>query len=1163
MSRTQTLQLLVDRLTPLLGGGAPPLTVTRGGGSSPAFLLSHLVPSAGRTIILLVPEPGDAPQVVAELSFFSRGGVDVLEFPPWDIAPFEQGHPHPDIVGKRLRVLARLASPTPCVVVTPVAALAQRVLPRRVLSSVSELVITGEESPMERVVETVVALGYGAVPIVEDRGTFARRGGILDIFPPDADWPVRLEYFGDTVESIRTFDPLTQRSRDPLEELVILPGRELILTQELLEGFPSRLKRRCDDLEIGADRRRALLEEIQRGHLPPGVEFIQPILYGGMETLLDHAGPAARVVVLDAERVREGIGQVWDEIAHGQRRALEHDQIIPPPDDLYLDRSTLEGIIDGSPLHIDLLSVVNPARETVDLPVTDNGAWRVTGGGNEMLEGLLGRIRGLFDAGVLLLIVCRQSHQGDRLERLLEPHGVTVTRVETPFPFDRLPRGTVCLSTGEISRGFTALPWGVALVAEEEIFGVRQRRRGLSKLREKQIVASLADLKPGDPMVHVDFGIGLYRGLIHLKSGEVEGDFLLLEYAGGDRLYLPVDRLNLVQKYAGGEGADPRIDRLGGSGWEKAKSRARAAAEEMAQELLTIQAARHLHNGTRFSPPDALFREFEAEFAYEETPDQLAAIEDVIADMISDRPMDRLVCGDVGYGKTEVAMRAAFKAVLDGKQVAVLVPTTILAQQHYETFTKRFANHPVTVEVLSRFRPPAVQKEILKRLAKGEVDIIIGTHRLLQSDVTFRDLGLLVVDEEQRFGVSHKEKLKKLRATVDLLTLTATPIPRTLHMAMTGIRDLSIIDTPPVDRLAIKTFVARFSEELIREAVLRELRRGGQVFFVHNRVQTIDAMAEHLKRIVPEATIAIGHGQMDEKELERVMLGFMHGESNLLVCSTIIESGLDIPTANTLIVNRADTFGLSQLYQIRGRVGRSKQRAYAWFLLPPEGTITDDARERLRILQEITELGAGFRIASHDLELRGAGDLLGKSQSGHIAAVGLDLYTELLEEAIHRMKGEERIERVEPEIRLGIPAFIPETYVPQPNQRLILYKKLTQAQDPAEVDDVRQEMIDRFGPIPPATETLFRVMTVRIWLCRLFITELKLAGNTLSCTFHPQTPVSPDTILAMIRKNPKTHHFTPDYSLVVTLRDLSPDAVLRETDRILAELSAGGAYPPG
>jgi len=664
-------------------------------------------------------------------------------------------------------------------------------------------------------------------------------------------------------------------------------------------------------------------------------------------------------------------------------------------------------------------------------------------------------------------------------------------------------------------------------------------------------------------MVHVDFGIGLYRGLIHLKSGGVEGDFLLLEYAGGDRLYLPVDRLNLVQKYAGGEGADPRIDRLGGSGWEKAKSRARAAAEEMAQELLTIQAARHLHNGTRFSPPDALFREFEAEFAYEETPDQLAAIEDVIADMISDRPMDRLVCGDVGYGKTEVAMRAAFKAVLDGKQVAVLVPTTILAQQHYETFTKRFANHPVTVEVLSRFRPPAVQKEILKRLAKGEVDIIIGTHRLLQSDVTFRDLGLLVVDEEQRFGVSHKEKLKKLRATVDLLTLTATPIPRTLHMAMTGIRDLSIIDTPPVDRLAIKTFVARFSEELIREAVLRELRRGGQVFFVHNRVQTIDAMAEHLKRIVPEATIAIGHGQMDEKELERVMLGFMHGESNLLVCSTIIESGLDIPTANTLIVNRADTFGLSQLYQIRGRVGRSKQRAYAWFLLPPEGTITDDARERLRILQEITELGAGFRIASHDLELRGAGDLLGKSQSGHIAAVGLDLYTELLEEAIHRMKGEERIERVEPEIRLGIPAFIPETYVPQPNQRLILYKKLTQAQDPAEVDDVRQEMIDRFGPIPPATETLFRVMTVRIWLCRLFITELKLAGNTLSCTFHPQTPVSPDTILAMIRKNPKTHHFTPDYSLVVTLRDLSPDAVLRETDRILAELSAGGAYPPG
>ncbi|GAB4303354.1 MAG: transcription-repair coupling factor [Desulfuromonadia bacterium] len=1156
MSPLRTLSTLIHRLAASLSGTSPPVTVTRGAGSSPSFLLSHIVPAAGRTVILLLPQQGELAQTAAELSFYSQGGMDVLEFPPWDIAPFEQSHPHPDIVGKRLRTLARLATHAPCIVVTTVGALGQRVLPRRILSTISELVMAGEESPLEWVVETLVTLGYAPVPVVEDRGTFARRGGILDIFPPDADLPVRLEYFGDTVESIRTFDPLTQRSRDHLDELVILPGRELILTRELMERFPSRLKVRCDDLEIGADRRRAFLEEIQRGHLPPGVEFIQPILYDGMETLLDHAGSDARVVVLDPSAIREEIGQLWDEIAHGERRATEHDQIVPPVDSLYLDAHHLSRIVDESPLLFDTLSLVDPLRESIELPVTDNGGWRVVGG-DEMLVGVIDRIRGVFDAGVPLLVVCRHPHQGDRLERLLEPHGVTVARVDAPFPVDRLPRGSVCLVTGGLSRGFTAFPWKIALVAEEEIFGVRQKRRGLSKLREKQIVASLADLKPGDPMVHVDFGIGLYRGLIHLKSGDVEGDFLLLEYGGGDKLYLPVDRLNLVQKYAGGEGAEPRIDRLGGTGWEKAKARARAAAQEMAEELLSIQAARQLHRGTPFSPPDPIFREFEAEFAYEETPDQLAAIEDVIADMVSDRPMDRLVCGDVGYGKTEVAMRAAFKAVLDGRQVAVLVPTTILAQQHYETFTKRFANHPVTVEVLSRFRPPAVQKEILKRLAKGEVDIIIGTHRLLQSDVTFRDLGLLVVDEEQRFGVSHKEKLKKLRATVDLLTLTATPIPRTLHMAMTGIRDLSIIDTPPVDRLAIKTFVARFSEDVIREAVIRELRRGGQVFFVHNRVQTIDAMAAHLRQIVPEATIAIGHGQMEEKELERVMLDFMHGKSNLLLCSTIIESGLDIPNANTLIVNRADTFGLSQLYQIRGRVGRSKQRAYAWFLLPPEGTITDDARERLRILQEITELGAGFRIASHDLELRGAGDLLGKSQSGHIAAVGFDLYTELLEEAIHRMRGEERVERVEPEIKLGVPAFIPETYIPQPNQRLILYKKLTQAQDPAEVDDVRQEMVDRFGPIPPATETLFRIMTIRIHLCRLFITELNLAGSAISCSFHPQTPVSPDTIISLIRKNPATHHFTSDFTLVVTLKDSSVEGVLRGVERLLAELSAG------
>jgi transcription-repair coupling factor (superfamily II helicase) len=655
-------------------------------------------------------------------------------------------------------------------------------------------------------------------------------------------------------------------------------------------------------------------------------------------------------------------------------------------------------------------------------------------------------------------------------------------------------------------------------------------------------------------MVHLDFGVGIYRGLQHLTLGAIEGDFLLLEYAGGDKLYLPVDRISLVQRYVGAEGIEPHVDKLGGAAWDRAKAKAREAIKEMAEELLKIYAARQIQEKNGFSPPDELYREFEASFAFEETPDQLSAIDDVLRDMESSKPMDRLVCGDVGYGKTEVALRAAFKAVMDGKQVAVLVPTTVLAQQHLETFRERFRAYPVAVEMLSRFRSAKEQKTILAEVAKGGVDIIIGTHRLLQKDVAFKDLGLLIVDEEQRFGVTHKERLKKYRSVVDIITLTATPIPRTLYMSLMGIRDLSIIDTPPVDRLAIKTHVARFADELIHEAVLRELRRGGQIFFVHNRVQSIGAMAEHLGRIVPEARIAVAHGQMDEKELERVMLGFMHGETNLLLCTTIIESGLDIPNANTLIVNRADAFGLAQLYQLRGRVGRAKQRAYAYFLIPGEGAISADARERLRILQELTELGAGFRIATHDLEIRGGGDLLGARQSGNIAAVGFELYNELLEEAIRELKGEEMAVRVEPEIKLRIPAFVPEEYVRDPNQRLVIYKKLTQAASTEDIAEVEEELADRFGKLPLATTYLLDVMRLRLRFKALLITEAEFDGRRLVLSFHRQTPVSPDTIIALLRENPRKYQFTPDYRLTSELADTSFDALLAEARNVLIRL---------
>lgn len=1148
----------IIELSRSLAAGKETVVVTGTAGSAPAYLLARLAPLLKRSLLVLTSSSDEASMVQRELLLFSSCSCEVLGFPAWDTGPFEAASPLPEIVGERLRTLSRLMDKRPCLVVAPVAAVAQRLLPRTFLGEIAEYLLPGEETDHEKLIEKLVRLGYSHVPLVEDRGTFARRGGILDLFPPDLTAPVRLEFFGDVVETIRAFDPLSQRSLEPLNELVLLPSRELVLTPATLAGLPSRLKLRCDELEIPADRRRSYLEQLQSGVFPQGIDLLQPLLQPDMQTLFDYLGAGSLTVLIDQDGIREAAAEWFKEVEHGEARALEREQIICRREELYLAPDELDTHLATARLRLPRLAVDEPGIVPCSLPTEENRDLKIAAtSGSEPLQPLVLRLQTWLADGTRILVVCRQKAQADRLIGLLGSHGIPLALSEGSFAAERdRSIRQVTLLLGDISRGFRLPGEQLVVIAEEELFGERIRRRGVSALRQKQILSSLAELKPGDMMVHVDFGVGIYRGLQHLKTGTVEGDFLLLEYAGADRLYLPMDRLNLVQRYVGAEGVEPRVDKLGGPGWEKAKAKARAAVAEMAEELLQIYAARQVGEGTAFSPPDELFREFEAAFAFDETPDQATAIDDVLQDMLSPRPMDRLVCGDVGYGKTEVAMRGAFKAVLDGKQVAVLVPTTILAQQHLETFSNRFRDYPVKLEMLSRFRSPAAQKEILAGVKKGEIDIIIGTHRLLQSDVSFKDLGLLIVDEEQRFGVSHKEKLKKLRATVDLLTLTATPIPRTLHMAMTGIRDLSIIDTPPVDRLSIKTYVSRYSEELIREAVVRELRRGGQVFFVHNRVQTIGAMAEHLHQIVPEAKIAIGHGQMDEKELEKVMLGFMHGESNLLLCTTIIESGLDISNANTLIVNRADTFGLAQLYQIRGRVGRSKQRAYAYLLLPGEGAITPEARERLKILQDLSDLGAGFRIATHDLELRGAGDLLGGRQSGQIAAVGFELYTELLDEAIQQLKGEEKAARVEPEIKLGIPAFIPEDFVRDPNQRLVLYKKLTQAQEENDITDVAAELADRFGRIPPATEYLLRIMGLRLKLQQLLVKEIEHAGGQLTLSFHQQTPVSPDTIIRMIRLQPKKYQFTPDFRLVVMMKDPSFDAVLEEANRLCGELCA-------
>lgn len=1129
-------------------------------GSAPAFLLAGLGNCCRAPLLVVAPTAEIAEEILRESRFYSDHPESVYYFPSWEINPFEQASPHPDVSGERLNTLFALMEGKASMVVLPVSSLMQKVLPRSVLADHSQYLVTGEEVERDSFLRKLVDLGYSMVPLVEDRGCASVRGGIVDIFLPNHEKPVRIEFFGDFVESIRSFDPVTQRSLQPLEELVVLPSREIILSEAVVRDFSGRLKERCDALGIPATRRRELLEQLNNAIYPAGIEYLQPLLHPGLETLFDYAGPGAVVADIDPLAVSGSATSFSEEFFASERKATDKSQIVCEAPDLCLGLEELSSrLSERRRLSIPFLDIAGQDETATVLrfSVQENEDLKLTmsSDSEEVLRPLVERLSLWLEERCGIFIVCHQRSQIQRLEELLSPYNLPLTVSDERCARVNAEHGSgVQLLLGDISRGFRLFEEGLVVIAEEEIFGKRIKRRAISEIRKKQILVSLEELKPGDLMVHLDFGLGVYRGLQHLEFDRIGEDFLLLEYAGGDKLYLPVDRINLVQRYVGAENIQPSLDKLGGVGWEKKKARAREAIEEMAEELLKIYAARQVHEGFAFSPPDELYREFEASFAFEETPDQMRAIDDVLADMQHSKPMDRLVCGDVGYGKTEVAMRGAFKSVMDGKQVAVLVPTTVLAQQHLETFRKRFAAYPVTIEMLSRFRTAKEQKATLARLKTGEVDIVIGTHRLLQKDVCFKDLGLIIVDEEHRFGVSHKEKLKQYRAVVDVLTLTATPIPRTLNMSLAGIRDLSIIDTPPGDRLAIKTFVARFSDELIREAVLRELRRGGQVFFVHNRVQSIGAMAEYLRSLVPEAKLAVGHGQMHEKELEEVMLGFMHGDFNLFLCTTIIESGLDIPAANTMIVNRADSFGLAQLYQLRGRVGRSNQRAYAYFLIPPEGSISQDARERLRIIQELTELGAGFRIATHDLEIRGAGDFLGSRQSGNIAAVGFELYSELLEEAVSKLKGEVVAERIEPEINLKIPAFVPEDYVPDPNQRLIIYKTLVQAAEEEDVNGVGDELLDRFGKLPLPVTYLLQTMKLRIDLRVLLVKRLEFDGKRLLVSFHEKTPVSPDTIIGLIRNAPSIYRFNPDLVLSAAVSDTTFEGILAAARNLLKRL---------
>ena len=1176
-----TANALADRLERFLSGtwtGSKRVQGIQGGAR--AFVLSLTAARARRPILIITPGTREAEALHEDLNFFlgadgatvlSHGGAHL--FPSWEVLPFENLSPHPESIAGRLEALYKLVEePAPILIATP-AALMQRVIAKPALKRAYLYLVAGQDLVRDALIAHLVQWGFQNVPLAEERGDFSVRGGIVDVFSPGYDRPLRLEFDGDRLDSLRRFNPSTQRTERAIEEMVLLPMKEFSLKGTGLEDALRQLDQRALDLEVDRREKNQLLESLRSGIPFPGMEFLAPYFCPGLVPVFSYL-PERTLIWLDgADRVEAEVERFGRLAWERNQNAKEERRLVAPVEALYLnEHEWRDALAPFSLVHGESLTVMAASEQAqaatlnVESYLTSDVRYEAALQGKEAsLAPLVERLK-TWQTGKVIFVAPTRGDAG-RLGELLSHYELDVPLVEGPvrelLDHSELRRAIVC---GHLNQSFRLPEAGLVVLTFDEIFGTRKRQpTAATKNYPSHFLTSLSELKQDDYVVHLDHGIGVYRGLKFMKVADIEGEFLHLEYAAGDRMYLPVDRINMVQKYIGGDGAAPALDRLGGTAWEKVKAKARKSIFAMAEELVQLYALREARAGTAFGAPDNMYREFEAAFEYEETPDQQRAIDETLAGMQGKKPMDRLVCGDVGYGKTEVAMRAAFLAVEGGKQVGVLAPTTILAQQHLQTFRHRFRNHPVRIEMVSRFLTAKEVSQVLAETAKGTVDVVIGTHRLLQKDVEFKDLGLVIIDEEHRFGVVHKERLKKMRQLVDVLSLTATPIPRTLHMSLVGIRDLSIIETPPVDRLAIQTYVTRYDEKLIRDAILRELERAGQVFFLHNRVETIERLTLKLADLVPEAKMAVAHGQMRPKDLEKVMLDFFENKTQVLVCSAIIESGLDFPNANTIIINRADRFGLAQLYQLRGRVGRSHRHAYAYLLIPGETAITPDAEKRLRALQEVDGLGGGFKLALHDLEIRGAGNLLGDQQSGQITAVGFELYTEMMENAVKELKGEEILPEVDPEIRLGIPAYFPDDYIPDANQRLYFYKRLASLRDVLELEELKEEIKDRFGPYGGVVDNLFLVMNLRRMLKQFLVQQISVSDGKVYLLFHSESPVKVDKLLELIHQQKNRFRLAPDGRLSFTPKNQQWEALVDEVTELLCavgEIAAPQAFAP-
>ncbi|MHB8745942.1 MAG: transcription-repair coupling factor [Gammaproteobacteria bacterium] len=1107
-------------------------------GSSPGLAVAIAAQRHTGPVVVVAEDSRAALRIETEVRFFSAASsLPLLDFPDWETLPYDHFSPHQDIVSQRLTALYRLPTLQRGVLVVPAATLMQRMAPRDFLEANSLLLKLGDNFDINLMRARLEAGGYRCVAQVMEHGEFAVRGALIDLFPMGSEQPYRIDLFDDQVETIRTFDPETQRTLDKITTIQLLPAREFPLTEAAITRFRQAFRQRFE----GDPNRSPIYRDVSRGLAPAGIEYYLPLFFEQTATLFDYLAAASLIIRLDGST--EAGANFWAQ-AEGRYEQLRHDLERPllPPSDLFLSAAEVAAGMTpfaGVKLHRFEQADTRATRRALHfasvapppLPI-DGRSPQPIAALRSFLDGFSGRV----------LFAAESAGRREALLDLLRGNDIQPQPLEGWQAFlDSEAR--IGITVAALEQGLVLTDPLLAVIAEPQLFGARalqQRRRKAIARDAENVVRNLAELALGAPVVHENHGVGRYLGLQMLTVADMAAEFLTLEYAGGDKLYVPVSSLHLISRYTGAAADTAPLHKLGGDQWARAKRKAAERVRDVAAELLDIYARRALRQGHAFQVNDDEYSAFAAAFPFEETPDQQVAIEQVLGDLASGLPMDRVVCGDVGFGKTEVAMRAAFVAVQGGRQVVVLVPTTLLAQQHAQNFRDRFADWPVRIESMSRFSAKKEQDAVLKDLAEGKVDIVIGTHKLLQEGVRFKNLGLVILDEEHRFGVRQKERLKALRAEVDVLTLTATPIPRTLNMALSGLRELSIIATPPPHRHAIKTFVTQWNDALMREACLREIGRGGQVYFLHNEVETIERAATELQTLMPEAAVRVAHGQMRERDLEQVMLDFYHRRFNILVCSTIIESGIDVPSANTIIIQRADKLGLAQLHQLRGRVGRSHHRAYAYLVVPPRGVMSADAVKRLEAVEALEDLGAGFLLATNDLEIRGAGELLGEEQSGQIHEIGFSLYSELLERAVHALKAGRQPELDRPldhgpEIDLRVVALIPDTYLPDVHARLILYKRIAGAASDEQLRELQVEMIDRFGLLPEPVKNLFSITALKIKSLPLGVRKIEAGETGGRIVFTAEPNIDPLAVIRLIQDKPNTYKLDGKDKLRFTL----------------------------